>query len=57
MQFDLKALRKKRRRNREERLAFLEMYVEWLKRTPNKVWSKQHAAFIDAVYQRNTKKE
>jgi len=57
MQFDLKALREKKQKNREERLAFLEMYVEWLKRTPNKVWSKQHAEFIDAIYQRDAKKE
>lgn len=48
MKLDFKALGKKKKQNREERLAFLELYVAWLKKTPNKVWSKQHAEFIDA---------
>lgn len=30
-----------KRRNFEERLKFIDMYVEWLKRTPNKTWSRQ----------------
>lgn len=49
MKFDFKELEAERKRNRDERLKFIEMYVEWLKKTPNKVWSKHQAAFIDSV--------
>lgn len=48
MKFDLKKLEKNKNRNRKERLEFIESYVKWLKKTPNKVWSKQHAKFINA---------
>jgi hypothetical protein len=48
MNIDLKALQKKKKLNKKERLAFIDMYVEWLKRTPNEIWSKQHADFINA---------
>lgn len=48
MKLDFEALGKKKKQNRKERLAFFELYVEWLKKTPNKIWSKQHAEFIDA---------
>ena len=49
MKLDLKNLEADKKRNFEERLAFIDLYVEWLKRTPNKVWSKQHREFIDTV--------
>ena len=49
MNVDLKELEEKKERNRKERLKFIELQVEWLKRTPNAVWSKQQAAFINAV--------
>lgn len=44
---NLKELRKQRRENFLQRLAFIDAYVEWLKRTPNKVWSKQQAEMVD----------
>ena len=49
MKINLSELEEKKERNREERLEFIELQVEWLKRTPNAVWSKQQAAFINAV--------
>ncbi len=33
-------------RNRRDRLSFVREYTEWLKKTPNAVWSKQHAKFL-----------
>jgi hypothetical protein len=48
MNIDLKDLNKKKNQNKKERLAFIDMYVEWLKKTPNEIWSKQHADFINA---------
>ncbi len=49
MKINLKELEEKKERNRKERLQFIELHVAWLKRTPNAVWSKQQAAFIDSV--------
>jgi hypothetical protein len=49
MKIDLRELEEKKERNRKERLKFIELQVEWRKRTPNAVWSKQQAAFINAV--------
>lgn len=49
MKLDLKDLEADKKRNFEERLAFIDLYVEWLKKTPNKDWSRQHKDFIDAV--------
>ncbi len=45
---DFKELEEKKRRNKEERLQFIDWYVEWIKKTPNNVWSKAHADFIDS---------
>ena len=43
---DLKKLKKEMERNERERLEFIDRYVEWLKKTPNKKWSKIHARFL-----------
>lgn len=43
---DLKELEEEKERNRQQRMEFINMYAEWLKKTPNKVWSKQHAKFL-----------
>ncbi|WP_232194516.1 hypothetical protein [Thermococcus sp. PK] len=37
------------RRDMEERIKFIKRYVEWLKKTPNEVWSAQQAEFINAL--------
>lgn len=33
-------------RNKQERLEFLDQYADWLKKTPNKVWSKQQNVIL-----------
>jgi len=43
---DLKELEQEMARNRQQRLEFVKMYAEWLKKTPNEVWSKQHAKYL-----------
>ncbi len=44
---DLKELEEEKERNRRQRMDFVDMYAEWLKKTPNKVWSKQQAKYMD----------
>ena len=51
MEVDIEALKKEKENNFNERLEFIDRYVEWLKATPNEVWSKQHNEFIDSAYQ------
>ena len=51
MEVDIEALKKDKEKNFNERLEFIDRYVEWLKATPNEVWSKQHKEFIDSAYQ------
>ncbi len=43
---DLREIEAEKKRNNEQRLEFVRRYAEWLKKTPNKVWSKQHAKFL-----------
>ena len=49
LKFDLRELAEEKKRNFEERLKFIDMYVEWLKRTPNAVWSLQQKKLIDRM--------
>ncbi|HLC56830.1 MAG TPA: hypothetical protein VJJ23_06340 [Candidatus Nanoarchaeia archaeon] len=44
---DLKEIEELKKKNFEERLKFIEFYVEWLKKTDNKTWSKQQAKIIN----------
>mgnify|MGYP006300747011 FL=1 len=44
---DLKELEKQKKENFKQRLEFIDKYVEWLKKTPNKKWSKQQKKLID----------
>ena len=44
---DLEELGKEMARNREQRLEFAKQYAEWVKKTPNKVWSKQQKGLLD----------
>lgn len=46
LKVDLKELAKDKKGNFEERLKFIDAYVEWLKKTPNSVWSKQQKAAL-----------
>ena len=45
---DLKKLDREMKRNREERLEFVEKYAEWMKNQKgNKKWSEQQKQIID----------
>jgi len=44
---NLKELEAEKKRNFDERLKFIDLYVEWLKKTPNNTWSKQQKKLID----------
>ena len=44
---DLKELEKIKQENFRQRLEFIDKYVEWLKKTPNKKWSKQQKELMD----------
>ena len=44
---DLKELAAEKERNRKQRLEFVRQYAEWLKKTPNKVWSRQQNKLLD----------
>ncbi len=37
--------------NLRERLKFIHYYAEWIKKTPNGIWSKQQAILIDSFMQ------
>ncbi len=44
---DLMELEKEKKRNRKQRMEFVKMYAEWLKKTPNKVWSSQQNKLLN----------
>ena len=44
---DLEELKKSKEKNFKECLEFIDFYANWVKKTPNKVWSKQQKTIID----------
>jgi hypothetical protein len=46
---NLNEIEEDRKRNRKQRLEFITMYAQWVKRTPNSVWSKQQKQMLDEV--------
>lgn len=44
---DLKEIEEEKKRNFKQRLEFIDLYVKWLKKTPNKVWSKQQNKLLN----------
>ncbi len=44
---DLNLLLKEKEKNFRERLKFIDAYVEWLKKTPNKKWSRQQNIVVN----------
>jgi len=42
-------VRAERERNHSDNLAHVDWYVDWVRRTPNDVWSEQQRRFIDSV--------
>lgn len=47
---NVRQLRKERERDVLESLKVIDFYVAWIKKTPNKVWSKQQADLFKSVY-------
>ena len=43
-------------RNRAQRLEFVTWYAQWVKRTPNKEWSRQQREMVDSVVEVANKK-
>jgi len=43
---DLEELDENIKRNHLERMRFIDQYTDWLKKTPNKEWSKQQNKLI-----------
>ncbi|HPM85928.1 MAG: hypothetical protein PHO61_04290 [Candidatus ainarchaeum sp.] len=43
---DLKELEEEKERNRKTRMEFIDLYAEWLKKTPNTKWSTQQNKVI-----------
>ncbi|MDP6157051.1 MAG: hypothetical protein QGH39_00750 [Candidatus Thermoplasmatota archaeon] len=46
---NLEEIREDLERNRKERLKFIIWYAQWVRRTPNSVWSKQQKEMIESV--------
>lgn len=46
MKIDLQELEEEKKKNFEERLKFIDSYVEWLKKTPNREWSRQQVEIL-----------
>lgn len=44
---DFKEFEEEKKRNSKQRMEFVDFYANWIKKTPNKVWSKQHAKFLN----------
>ena len=44
---DLKELEAEKKANIEQRREFIKQYVAWLKKTPNKKWSKQQNKMLE----------
>jgi len=47
---DIKVLKKQEEKDFRESLRIIDLYVEWIKKTPNVVWSKQQADLYKAFY-------
>ncbi len=44
---DLKILEKEKEKNFQQRLKFIDAYVEYVKKTPNKKWSAEQKRLIN----------
>lgn len=43
---DLKEIDEEIALNKKQRMEFIDMYAKWLKKTPNKVWSRQQKKLL-----------
>ena len=48
----LKELEEEKERNFKQKLEFVKLYAEWIKKTTNAEWSKQHTKFINSMYRK-----
>jgi len=46
----VKDLKKRKRQNLLDNLRYIDLYVEYIKKTPNKVWSRRQNKFINSIY-------
>ena len=44
---DFEEMEREKERNRMQRMQFIDLYVKWLKKTPNKVWSRQQNKLLN----------
>lgn len=49
MKVNLKEIREQEERDLKGDLEFIKLLVDYMKKTPNKVWSKQQADFINSM--------
>jgi hypothetical protein len=52
----VKALKKRKKQNLLDNLRYIDLYVEYIKKTPNKVWSRRQNKFINSIYRSIPKK-
>lgn len=53
---DLEELKKEKERNHKSNLAFIDFYVEYMKKHTNKEWSRQQNRLINSIYKYPRKK-
>jgi len=46
----VKTLKKRKRQNLLDNLRYIDLYVEYIKKTPNKEWSRRQNKFINSIY-------
>jgi len=46
----VKALKERKRQNLLDNLKYIDLYVEYIKKTPNKEWSRRQNKFINSIY-------
>ena len=46
----VKDLKKRKRQNLLDNLKYIDLYVEYIKKTPNKEWSHRQNKFINSIY-------
>jgi len=46
----VKALEERKKQNLLDNLRYIDLYVEYIKKTPNKVWSRRQNKFINSIY-------
>ncbi len=49
LKIDFEELEEEKRRNFKSRLEFIKWYTDWLKKTPNSVWSKVQKEVVEQV--------